>query len=106
MNSTKYAILTDNIEKAEIQLLTNLNTDLKEKGEVQISYDGEPVDFVYLDDDCEINTVTIDKIKQDGVSTTMVHTIKINGEETDEWICLIKLGFDVIKDLVACINWK
>ena len=53
MNSTKYAILTDVIEKAEIQLLTNLKTDLKEKGELQISYDGEPVDFAYLDDDNE-----------------------------------------------------
>lgn len=106
MNSTKYAILIDNIEKAEIQLLTNLKTDLKEKGELQISYDGEPVDFAYLDDDNEKNVVTIDKIKQNGVSTTMVHTIKINGEETDEWICLIELGFDVIKLLVTCINWK
>ena len=67
MNSTKYAILTDVIEKAEIQLLTNLKTDLKEKGELQISYDGEPVDFAYLDDDNEKNVVTIDKIKQDGM---------------------------------------
>lgn len=106
MNSTKYAILIDNIEKAEIQLITNLKTDLKEKGEVQISYADEPVEFVYLDDCGERNLVTIDKIKQDGVSPTMVHTIKINGEEADEWICLIELGFDVIKELVAYINWK
>jgi hypothetical protein len=64
MNSTKYAILTDNIEKAEIQLLTSLKTDLNEKGELQISYADEPVEFAYLDDCGERNLVTIDKINK------------------------------------------